>query len=191
MGIVITGKQIDLGDSLRSTIQNDLEALIHRYLEGSIDATVTVTKDANHHFKTDIQLHVGRHFDVHCVGGDDDPHKSVAFALGKVEAQLRRYKTRLVEKRRKKDDHAAIAEKVQKFVIRAQEEDTHDDNPLVIAEMVSEIHTLTVGDAVMKMDLSQNPALVFKNAANGQINVIFKRADGHIGWIDPSLKLSS
>lgn len=190
MGIIITGKQIDLGDSLKSSIQTDIENIVSKHLEGEIDANITVTKDAVHHFKTDIRVHVGRGMDVHCVGGDEDPHKSVAQAMTKLEAQLRRYKTRLVEKRRKKDDHAHIAERVQKYVIQAQQEDTADDNPLIIAETATEIHTLSVGDAVMQMDLSSNPALVFRNAANGQLNVVFKRSDGHIGWIDPSLKLA-
>lgn len=191
MAIVITGKQIDLGDSLKQSIQDELVLIVTRYLDGDIDATVTVTKDSQHHFKTDVQLHVGRHFDVHCIGGDEDPYKSASQAMGKLEKQLRRYKTRLIEKKRHKDDHSKISEKIQKFIIEAQTEDTSDSNPLIIAEMMSEIHTLSVGDAVMQMDLSASPALIFRNAANGELNVVFKRADGNIGWIDPSLKLTS
>ncbi len=190
MAIVITGKQIDLGESLKETIQSEVETLINTMLEGDVDVTVTVLKDASSQFKTDIQVHVGRQLDVHCIGTDIDAHKSVLQAVEKLQKQLRRYKTRLREKRRKKDDHAQVAEKIQKFILQTQAEDTHEENPLVIAEMETEIHTLSVGDAVMKMDLSPNPALVFRNAANGELNVVYKRADGNIGWIDPSLKLA-
>jgi ribosomal subunit interface protein len=190
MTVVITGKQIDLGDSLRNTIEAEIEGVVSRHLDGKIDASITVTKDAQHHYKTDIQLHVNRNLDIHCVGKDNDIHKSVSAAIEKLETQLRRYKTRLHEKRRHKDTHEDTAERVQKYVIQKQIDDTADENPLIIAESISEIHTLSVGDAVMKMDLSQNPVMLFKNAANGQLNVVFMRPDGNIGWIDPSLKLA-
>jgi hypothetical protein len=147
-----------------------------------------VTKDAHHHFKTDIQIHVGKSFEVHCSGGDNDVHRSVNHALDKLSTQLKRYKTRLIEKRRHKDSHVQIAEKVQKFIIQTQAEDTHDDNPVIIAEMDSDILTLSVGDAVMKMDLAGLPVLLFRNASNNQLNVVYKRSDGNIGWVDPSLK---
>ena len=76
----------------------------------------------------------------------------------------------------------------QQYVVNALEEDTGEDAPLIIAEMGSEIHALSVGEAVMRMDLSESPVMLFKNAANGQFNVVYKRVDGHIGWIDPSHK---
>ncbi|MBA4249076.1 MAG: ribosomal subunit interface protein [Candidatus Puniceispirillum sp.] len=189
MAIVISGKQMDLGESLRSHIENDITTTVSRYIDGDIDATVTVSKDT-HAFRTDIQIHVGKHIDVHANGNDADAHKSVEVALSKLDAQIRRYKTRLLNMRRKKDDHSKIVETVQKFIVQRQEEDNVEDNPLVIAEVPKEILTLTVGDAVMKMDLSEYPVLVFKNAANDQINVVYKRPDNNIGWIDPSLKLS-
>lgn len=190
MAIIITGKQIDLGESLTDSIRSDIESVVGKHFDGEVEANVTVTKDSVSHFKTDILVHIGRHIDIHCVGGDDDPHKSAAAAISKLETQIRRYKTRLIEKRRKKDDHSQIAEKVQKFIVEAQKEDTHDDNPVIIAELASEIHSLSVGDAVMKLDLSAHPALVFRNVNSGELNVVFRRADGNIGWIDPSLKLA-
>jgi hypothetical protein len=102
---------------------------------------------------------------------------------------MRRYKTRLRDRKRGLD-HEQIAERVQKYVIKPQEEDTHDDNPLIIAETSSEIHTLSVGDAVMHMDLANSPVVLFRNAANGEINIVYRRPDGHVGWVDPSRKLA-
>ena len=188
MSITITGKQMEIGDSLKEFINTEIETVITRYMEAAHDATVTMVKD-NHQFKTDVTLHVGRSLLVHCTGSDSDPHKSVSSALAKLESQIRRYKTRLRDKKRHAADHEHRSEMVQKFVIKPQEEDTHDDNPLIIAEMASEIHTLSVGDAVMRMDLSATPCVVFRNAANGEMNVVFRRNDGHVGWIDPSRKL--
>jgi ribosome-associated translation inhibitor RaiA len=128
------------------------------------DATVTMVKDAHHQFKTDITLHVGKNLVVHCTGSDSDPYKSVSSSLAKLESQIRRYKTRLRDKKRHAANHEHRSELVQKFVIKPQEEDTHDDNPLIIAETTSEIHTLSVGDAVMRMDLSATPVVIFRNA---------------------------
>jgi len=190
MSMTITGKQMDIGDGLKEFINTEIEAVITRYMGEAHDATITMTKDAHHQFKTDITLHVGRSFVVHCTGSDSDPHKSVSSAVAKLESQVRRYKTRLRDKKRHAADHEHRAELVQKFVIKPQEEDTHDDNPLIIAESTSEIHTLSVGDAVMRMDLSSMPVVIFRNAANGEMNVVFRRTDGHVGWIDPSRKLA-
>jgi ribosomal subunit interface protein len=187
MSITITGKQMDVGESLKEFINTELETVVTRYMGDPHEATVTIVKDAHHQFKTDLTLHVGRGFFVHCAGSDADPYKSISAALEKLEAQIRRYKTRLRSKRHTAD-HEHRAEMVQKFVIKPQEEDTHDDNPLIIAETSSEIHTFSVGDAVMHMELSNTPAVVFRNVANGEMNVVFKRNDGHVGWIDPSLK---
>jgi ribosomal subunit interface protein len=190
MIITITGKQMEIGDSLKEFINKEIETVITRYMEDAHEVTITMVKDAHHQFKTEVTLHVGKSFLVHCSGSDSDPYKSVSSALTKLESQIRRYKTRLRDKKRHAANHEHRAEIVQKFVIKPQEEDTHDDNPLIIAEMTSEIHTLSVGDAVMRMDLSAAPVVVFRNAANGEMNVVFRRNDGHVGWIDPSQKLA-
>ena len=190
MSVTITGKQTEVGESLKEFITNEIETVIKPYMDTPHEATVTILKDPHHHqFKIDITLHIGRGFLVHCQGSDLDAYKCVSLALSKMEAQIRRYKTRLRSKRHAAD-HEHRSEMVQKFVIKPQEEDTQDDNPLIIAETTSEIHTFSVGDAVMHMDLSNAPVVVFRNAANGEMNVVFKRNDGHIGWIDPSLKLA-
>ncbi len=190
MTITITGKQMEIGDSLKQFIDTEIETVITRYMGDSHDATITMVKDAHHQFKTDITLHIGKNLVVHCTGSDSDPYKSVSSSLAKLESQIRRYKTRLRDKKRHAANHEHRSELVQKFVIQPQEEDTHDDNPLIIAETTSEIHTLSVGDAVMRMDLSATPVVIFRNAANGEMNVVFRRTDGHVGWIDPSRKLA-
>lgn len=190
MSITVTGKQMEVGESLREFAIAEVQTILTRYMLDVNDVAVTITKDAHHHFAADITLNLGGGFVVHSHGTDLDAYKSISHALGKVDAQIRRYKTRLRDRKRHSPDHEQRSERVQKFVIKAQEEDTQDDNPLIIAESVSEIHTLSVGDAVMRMDLSPQPVVIFRNALNGEVNVVFKRIDGHIGWIDPSRKLA-
>lgn len=190
MSITITGKHMDVGDSLKNHIATEIETVVTRYMDEAHEAAVTIAKDAHHQFKIDIQIHVGRSFLVHCMAHDEDPYKAVSMAVEKLASQIRRYKTRLRDKKRHSADHEYRAELVQKFIIKPQEEDTSDDNPLIIAESTSEIHTLSVGDAVMRMDLSSLPVVFFRNAANGELNVVFRRNDGHVGWIDPTRKLA-
>ncbi|MDP3371369.1 MAG: ribosome-associated translation inhibitor RaiA [Candidatus Paracaedibacteraceae bacterium] len=190
MSIIVTGKQIEVGDSLKEFAIAEVQTVLTRYMLDVHDVTVTFTKDAHHHFKVDITLNLGHGLLIHAESIEVDAYQCIGHALGKIESQVRRYRSRLRSKKRNHDDHEHRAERVQKFVIKAQEEDTQDDNPLIIAETVSEIHTLSVGDAVMQMDLSVSPVMIFRNAANGEVNVVFKRPDGHIGWVDPSLKLA-
>lgn len=190
MSIIVTGKQLEVGDSLKEFAIAEVQTVLTRYMLDVHDVTVTIAKDAHHHFKADITLNLGRGFLVHAADSDVDAYKSITQSLARIEAQVRRYKTRLRDKKRHSEDHEHRSERVQKFIIKAQAEDTHDDNPLIIAEAVSEIHTLSVGDAVMQMDLSVSPVMIFRNAANGEVNVVFKRTDGHIGWVDPSRKLA-
>jgi ribosomal subunit interface protein len=189
MSITVTGKQIEIGESLKEFVVTEIQTVLTRYALDVHDVAVTITKDTHHQFKTDVTLNLGRGFLVHAVGTDADAYKAVGAGVERLETQIRRYKTRLRDQKRQ-SDHESRSERVQKYVVKAQEEDTQDDNPLIIAESFSEIHTLSVGDAVMQMDLSPRPVVVFRNAANGEVNVVFKREDGNIGWIDPSRKLA-
>ncbi len=189
MSITITGKHMEVGGSLKNHITDELTSLQVRYFGEMHETIVVVTKDTHHHIRTDITIHVGKSVSVHCFGSDTDAYKSVAACLEKVEERIRRYKTRLRDRKRQMD-HEHRSELVQKFVLKAQEEDTSEDNPVIIAETSSEIHTLSVGDAVMRMDLSDAPAVLFRNAGNGELNLVYRRTDGHIGWVDPSRKMA-
>ena len=183
MKISTSGKHIEVGESLKTHIETAIKTLVKRQLGDVLEAYVVISK-GKLNFTTDISIHVSRHFTVRAHAEDDDPYRSCDLALEKMEARIHRYKTRLRDQKRIPEEDIFLA---QQYVINAQEEDTGEDTPLVIAEMSHEIPTLTVGEAVMRMDLSDSIVMMFKNTKSGQFNVVYRRNDGHIGWIDPTI----
>ena len=183
MKISTSGKHIEVGESLKTHIETAIKTLVKRQLGDVLEAYVVISK-GKLNFTTDISIHVSRHFTVRAHAEDDDPYRSCDLALEKMEARIHRYKTRLRDQKRIPEEDIFPA---QQYVINAQEEDTGEDTPLIIAEMSHEIPTLTVGEAVMHMDLSDSIVMMFKNTKSGQFNVVYRRNDGHIGWIDPTI----
>lgn len=183
MKISTSGKHIEVGESLKEHIENALKTMVERHLGDALEAQVTVSKGKDQ-FTTDISVHVSRHFTVRAHAENNDPYRSCDLALEKMEARIHRYKTRLRDQKRVKDEDILPA---QQYVVNTQEEDLGEDTPLIIAEMSHEIPTLSVGEAVMRMDLSESPVMMFKNTKSDQFNVVYRRHDGHIGWIDPTI----
>jgi len=183
MKISTSGKHIEVGESLKAHIENVLKTLVKRQLGDILEANVVVSK-GKINFTTDVSVHISRHFTVRAHGEDGDPYRSCDLALEKMEARIHKYKTRLRDQKRGKDENILPA---QQYVINSQEEDMGEDTPLIIAEMSHEIPTLTVGEAVMRMDLSESTVMMFKNPKSGHFNVVYRRNDGHIGWIDPTI----
>lgn len=184
MKISTSGKHIEIGESLKEHISTALKTLVKRQLGDVLEAQVVISKD-NYQFTTDISVHVSRHFTVRTHAQDEDAYRSCDLALEKMEARIHRYKARLRDQKRVRDEDFFPA---QQYVINTQEEDQGEETPLVIAEMTHEIPTLSVGEAVMRMDLSEAPVMMFKNTKSGHFNVVYRRQDGHIGWIDPTMK---
>ncbi|MHA1558779.1 MAG: ribosome hibernation-promoting factor, HPF/YfiA family [Alphaproteobacteria bacterium] len=184
--IIVTGRHIDIGKSLNNFVVDSLESLLNDYVGDVPEAHVTMGK--NHHlFTTDILVHIRRNLSVHCHGEDTDAYKSASKALDKLEKRIKRYKSRLRHLQRHRDDSEFIP--AQMYTIKSSYEDNQEeknDTPIVIAEKQGEISTLSVSDAVMKMDIMGVPILMFRNAANDLLNVVYKKEDGHIGWINPS-----
>ena len=186
MTTVVSGKNIEVGESLREFIKQELKTVVEHYVGDIIEAHVIISKD-HHIFASDITVHIGHHFVVHCHGADEDPHRSVTNALQKLESRIKRYKNRLRNRKRHPREETVEILPAQQYVVNGAGEDTGGDSPVIIAEMNSQVLSLSVGEAVMRMDLSESPVLLFRNAANGQFNVVYKRQDGNVGWIDPSL----
>lgn len=183
---MITGKNLETGEALQKHIENDCQAIVQRYMgEPAIDMNITVRKDAHHAFCIDGVIHISKQCSIHCHGHDADAHKAVDHLTKHLEARIQKYKTRLRDRKRKAENTSSIGY----FVIDAHQPDEGHDTPLVIAESAKEVDTLTVGDAVMKMDLLNQNILIFKNAAHDALNVVYRRQDGHIGWVDPTKKL--
>ncbi len=193
MQVQVSGKHVDVGEALRTRISDDLLSSIGKYFGRGGDAEVTLSRDG-HGFRIDcvVTLASGQQLQSHGLGGD--AHGAFGQALAKIEARIRRYKHRL-----KSHSSAAVAkaaELASSYVLRAPEDadvlDDWDESPsadppaaMVIAESQAELETMTVAMAVMQLDLTERPAIVFRNAAHGGLSVVYRRADGNIGWIDP------
>jgi ribosomal subunit interface protein len=185
MDISIKGKHLDIGDALRGHVEDSLDASVRKYFDRALDGTVTFSKES-HLFRVDISVHAGRGVVMQGRAGAEDPYAAFDAALDRIAKQLRRYHRRLVNHHKIRGAEDSLP--AQYSVIAAEDEDSEvaeDAPPAIVAEMPTEIATLTAGEAVMRMDLADQPVLMFRNRAHGGLNVVYRRADGNIGWIDP------
>ena len=200
MQLTVKGKQLDVGDALRSHVDTSLSTVVGKYFSKPIEADVLLSREA-HLFKADIQVHVGRGLIVHAVGDATEPYPAFDAACEKIAKRLRRMKRKL------RDRHAGSTSNgeagptltpARYQILEAEEDESYSDDeavasetvhqPIVVAEMQTSIATLTVSDAVLHLELTDQPAVLFKNSAHGGINLVYRRADGNIGWVDPAEK---
>jgi ribosomal subunit interface protein len=186
MQIKITGKNLDAGDAFRDHVEDRLHQLQQRYFEGTVHAHVTVERQRSG-FHTDCTLHLATGLVLQAHGQAGDAHPSFDFAAQHLEKQLKRYKQRI------KDHHKTRREPVRRenaasyIISTAADSDSEpaDLNPVVIAEQATSVPELTVGEAVMQLDISSVPFVLFRNSGHGALNVVYRRSDGNIGWVDP------
>ena len=189
MHLSVKGKQLDVGDALRSHVAENLTSVVGKYFGRPIEANVVFSRDA-HLFKADISVHVGRGILVQTIGLADEPYPAFDTACDKIAKRLRRYKERLKNHHSSAEDAPEPVD-AKKYILQAESEDHHDGHaaeghqPMVIAEMTTPIATLTTGEAVMRMELADLPALMFRNSAHGGLNMVYRRSDGNVGWVDP------
>jgi ribosomal subunit interface protein len=193
MQVQVTGKHVDVGEALRTRVAENLSTSIGKYFDRGGGADVVVSREG-HSFKVDcaVTLASGQQLTTHGLGGD--AYMAVDAAVSKMEKRIRRYKRRL------KDHHLQALAKQQEtaayFVLQptdleGEEEELESESldsfpePMVIAETETPLRTMTVSMAVMELDVTECQALVFRNAAHGGLSVVYRRADGNIGWIDP------
>lgn len=187
MQLSIKGKQIDLGDALRTHVESSLGSLTGKYFNDAIEGNVFFAREANG-FRVDLSLHVARQLQLQTEGQAENAHLAFDRAAEKMAKRLRRYKRRLSDHSR--DQPLAAALPAQAYVLAAEPEEVPDDHdepaqPMVVAEMMTQIDTLTVSQAVMRLDLADLPALMFRNPAHGGLNMVYRRSDGNVGWVDP------
>jgi ribosomal subunit interface protein len=190
MNILISGRHVDVGEALHAHIEKRLGDHIPKYLDRVTSVNVVVTKEA-HLFRVDIHGNTGTSSGIVIKSSATAGEVYSCFdaASAKIEKQLRRYKRRLTNHHKSAQDSGAtppVAE-ARKYVLKSEEENDTHDAPLVIAEKVTSIETMSVSEAVMRMDLADLPALLFFNAQTHQINLVYRRADGNISWVDPQL----
>lgn len=185
MGLRISGKNVDTGDAFRTYVDEHVGEALAKYFDGGYTGHVIVEREGSG-FRTTASVHLDTGIVLQAEGTGQDIHKSFDIAAERIAKRLRRYKGKLKDHHRNRGSTTAARE----YVIEATDEHSEtpiEGDPVVIAEQTTNLETLSVGGAVMAMDLAGQSVVVFRNAAHGGVNVIYRRTDGHIGWIDPAL----
>ncbi len=182
MQTLISGQQINLGDSFRAYAEETLDASVSKYFEDVVNADIRISRDGGE-IKAELTVHPITGAVVRSSATSADAYAALDGAVSRLSRQLRKYKNRLVEHK------SQAVEMVDMSVIDSAADETEaSDAPVIVAEMQTALPTCTVSEAVMRMDLEGLPALMFKNPAHDGLNMVYRRSDGNIGWVDPKNK---
>jgi ribosomal subunit interface protein len=200
MQIQVVNKGIDVSDALREQILARVEDGVTKYFNRPCEAYVSISREGIG-FRVDCSLHLPSGAMLQAHGEADDAYKAAENTMERLEKRLRRYKRKL--KNHHNTNKAELpAESLSIVVLKGSPDYGLDDDydeadeidgpingtpePIVIAERPGEVRTLTVGMASLELDAADSPFLMFRNAANGGLNIVYRRPDGHIGWLDPA-----
>ena len=205
MHITVAGKQVETGEALKTHVRDGLGVIAKKYFDHALEANVTFRRDAKGRlgaFNCDINLKAGRNLFVRGEGEGPDAHRAFEVAAAHVAKRLRRYRRRVNDHARGlAEERADAAETAPQYVVSPAEDEDEEARPpaangrgadgrgmeghgVIVAEQPAEIARLTLSEAVMRLDLAQVAALPFRNSGSGAINLVYRRADGCIGWID-------
>ncbi|WP_444453703.1 ribosome hibernation-promoting factor, HPF/YfiA family [Rhodobacter capsulatus] len=183
----ISGKQLDVGEALQTHVKTELGETVDKYMQRPTDATVVFSR-TSHEYVCEITVHLSTGLTASAAGRAGEVYAAFEACREKMDKQLRRHKRRL------KDHHRERVTPVEfdaagLYVLAAEDDETETDGdslaPVIVAEMETKVPTISVGEAVMQMELSTKPLLVFRNEKHGGVNVVYRRDDGNVGWIDP------
>jgi ribosomal subunit interface protein len=183
----ISGRQIDIGDALQTHVKAEIGEIVEKYAQRPTDAMVVFSR-AGHELHCEATVHLSTGLNAQAKGHAHDIYAAFESCREKLDKQLRRYKRRI------RNHHSNRAEPVEfatgaSYILapteEPEDEDTSSLQPMIIAEMETKIPGITVGEAVMQMELAGQKLLVFRNDSHGGVNVVYRRDDGNIGWIDP------
>ncbi len=184
MEIRVSGHQVDTGEALRDHVEDRLSGIAEKHFSKAISAHVTFGRGPHDSFTADIVMHVMSGIVMKGSANAQEAHPAFDAAAAKIEKQLRRYMRRLQD-RHSKTAHAAEQEDAAYTIFEAEPEEEAGDNPVIIAETRTDIPEASVSDAVMMMDLRDTNALLFKNSGTGRHNMVYRRPDGMVGWVEP------
>ena len=195
MQITVSGKQVDLSDALRTRVSDGLDTIAGKYFDGALEANVTFSR-ARSFFTCDINVHAGRGLTLRGEGEAADANGAFDDAAEHIAKRLRRYRRRVNEHARDLAQRDRPATKAARQYVLRQEDEATATPPdghtqafaTVIAETATTIDHLSVSEAVMRLDLADQQVMMFHNSTTGELNVVYRRSDGHIGWIDPAGK---
>jgi ribosomal subunit interface protein len=186
MSFRVSGKNLDVGDALRERINDRIAETLGKYFDGGYSGHVTLAKDG-FGFRTECAIHLDSKITLHAEGIAPDAYASADQAAARIEKRLRRYHRRLKDHRAERNDEPSID--AASYIIAAPEDEGETESgaftPVIIAESTTALKRLSVSDAVTELDMTGAPVVVFRHAEHGGINIVYRRADGHFGWIDP------
>ncbi len=187
MRIQVSGKQIDIGEALRQHVEDRLGEAVSKYFDRPVEAVVTFSKEG-HLFVTDSSVHLPTGMKAQATARAEEIYASFDGAVERMDKQLRRYKRRLKDHHRDRQDPIeAIG--ASSYILAGEGDEGEGEpaslQPVIVAETETQVQLLSVGEAVMQMELAGADLLVFRNEAHGGVNVVHRRQDGNIGWIDP------
>jgi len=191
MSFRVSGRNIDLGEALRARVSERIAEATGKYFDGGFSGHVTVGKEG-FGFRTECVIHLDSGIMLEAEALAADAYASAEQAAVRIEKRLRRYKRRLKDHQMARTDGRArdlAGIDAQSYVIAAPEHDSEEEvaewNPVIIAESTTALKRLSVSEAVMELDMRGTTVVVFRHAGHGRVNLVYRRADGHIGWIDP------
>lgn len=195
MTLRVSGKSISIGEALRDRVSERTNEVLRKYFDGNYSGHITLSKDG-FGFRTDCALHLDSGITLEADSMAADAYASADQALLLIEKRLRRYKSRLKDRSARKTYAAATAAMsdlngsaldAPSYVIEApsDEDDVGEFNPVIIAEATTSLKRCSVSEAVMELDLTGAPVMVFQHGSSGRVNIIYRRPDGNVGWVDP------
>jgi len=192
MTLRISGKHMEIGDAFRTRITSRIGEAVSKYFDGGYSGQVTVIKSGSR-FSADCMIHLDSGLALQASGGGQEPVVAFEEAADHFEKRMRRYKRRLKSHGTGAGNGAAtsIAYTVVSAVSDEEDEVPEDFAPAIVAESAMALKTMSVASAVVELDTKDSPVFVFRNAGNDSVNVVYRRPDGNIGWIDPSTARSA
>lgn len=183
----ISGKQIDIGEALQTHVRSELTDMVGKYAGRPTEAVVTFSK-SGHEFVCETVVHLSTGLTAQAKGHDHEIYAAFDASSAKMDKQLRRNKRRLKDHHKERSQPVELSD-AGSYILAATDDspDTEgaDSAPVIVAEMETKIPSISVGEAVMQMELANAPVVVFRNEKNSSINVVYRRDDGNIGWVDP------
>ncbi len=183
----ISGKQIDIGEALQTHVKAEFGELVEKYQQRPTDAVVIFSRDA-HNFVCEATLHLSTGLNAQARAQAAEIYAAFESCREKLDKQLRRYKRRLKDHHRDRPTPVEFAG-ASSYILASDDEISATEpeslQPIIIAEMELKIPSLSAGEAVMQMELAHAPVLIFRNERHGGLNVVYRREDGNIGWVDP------
>ena len=186
MIVRVSGKHMEIGESFRERIESHVGDAVGKYFDGGYSSQVTVEKSGSR-FSADCKIHLDTGVVLHATGEASDPQAAYDAAGARIEKRLRRYKRRLRDHHHGNGSvHAELPYSVIEEIPEETEEVPEDYAPAIIAESSKQLKTMSVANAVMALDMTDEPVFIFRNAGSEQLNIVYRRNDGNIGWIDPA-----